>query len=187
MVDIALAQTAPLGNFHRAWPSASLDEIADYSIVSLAHGGDIKQKNTLVSNLGVEWPLPGKVATSATEQHRLLGLQTDQIFILFQRDGLDPISEISASLDGKCYLTDQSDSWAILSLSGKNSRLALERICPVDLATDVFPVGAVARTQMEHLGVIIARTGDDDFLLLSARSSARSFLHAVSASIEFTQ
>ena len=40
-----------------------------------------------------------------------------------------------------------------------------------------------ARTVMEHLGVLILRTGEDDYLLLSASSSAKSFLHAVEVSL----
>ena len=36
---------------------------------------------------------------------------------------------------------------------------------------------------MEHLGTIIIRTEQDTFLLLSASSSAGSFLHAVETSI----
>ena len=37
---------------------------------------------------------------------------------------------------------------------------------------------------MEHLGVLIMRTGEDRFLLLSASSSAGSFLHAVETAIK---
>jgi sarcosine oxidase subunit gamma len=36
---------------------------------------------------------------------------------------------------------------------------------------------------MEHLGTIVLRDGTDSFLLLSAHSSAESFLHAVETSI----
>jgi sarcosine oxidase subunit gamma len=39
------------------------------------------------------------------------------------------------------------------------------------------------RTVMEHLGVLILRTGDDAFMLLSASSSAKSFLHALETSV----
>jgi sarcosine oxidase subunit gamma len=59
----------------------------------------------------------------------------------------------------------------------------LERICPIDLHPQAFAVGAVARTLMDHLNVIILREGGDTFLLMSARSSARSFWHAVETSI----
>jgi sarcosine oxidase subunit gamma len=35
---------------------------------------------------------------------------------------------------------------------------------------------------MEHMGAIVARTGDETYLLLSASSSAKSFAHAVEVS-----
>jgi sarcosine oxidase subunit gamma len=71
----------------------------------------------------------------------------------------------------------------MLRVSGPKSRIALERICPLDLHPSTFPQGRVARTLMEHLGVIILHEGPDTYLLLSARSSAGSFLHAVETSV----
>ena len=69
-------------------------------------------------------------------------------------------------------------------MSGTGVRVALERICPLDLDDQAFPEGRVARTAMEHLSVIILRDGPDSFLLMSPRSSARSFRHAVELSVE---
>ncbi|MYA88775.1 MAG: sarcosine oxidase subunit gamma, partial [Boseongicola sp. SB0662_bin_57] len=40
-------------------------------------------------------------------------------------------------------------------------------------------------TVMEHMGAMAIRTGDDAFLLLSAGSSAESFLHAVETSYRY--
>jgi len=86
-------------------------------------------------------------------------------------------------LGDNAYCTDQSDSWVTLELTGPNALHALERICPVDLRPDIFTVGSVARTTMEHLGVIIARVGEDQYWLMSASSSAESFLHAITLSV----
>jgi len=36
---------------------------------------------------------------------------------------------------------------------------------------------------MEHMGAIVLRDGPDSFLLLSASSTARSYLHAVEISL----
>ena len=63
-------------------------------------------------------------------------------------------------------------------------REALERICPLDLHPDAFGVDHAARTVMEHLGVLIIRTGEEAYLLLSASSSAGSFQHALHLSME---
>ena len=80
-------------------------------------------------------------------------------------------------------MTLQSDNWVGVRISGTRSRDALERICPLDLHPDVFGIDQVARTVMEHLGVIILREDKDSFLMLSASSSAKSFLHAIETSI----
>ena len=91
---------------------------------------------------------------------------------------------MGAKIADTAYLTDQSDSFAIVRIKGARSRDALERICPIDLHLDEFSVGTVTRTLMEHLGVIILREDEDAFMLMSARSSARTFWHAVQTSIQ---
>ncbi|MBT8415130.1 MAG: hypothetical protein KJO30_12445, partial [Boseongicola sp.] len=57
---------------------------------------------------------------------------------------------------------------------------------PLDLDPDTFPTGSAARTVMEHLGAMIVRVDDTRFWLMSARSSAMSFLHAVETSCRWT-
>ena len=42
-----------------------------------------------------------------------------------------------------------------------------------------------ARTVMEHMGAMIVHLSGDRFLLLSASSSAQSFLHAVELSYRY--
>jgi len=117
---------------------------------------------------------------------RWLGLQPQQWFVLFDHaaDQGSPVTIIKEQLGDSAYCTDQSDSWVSLEVSGPLATSALERICPIDLHPTEFAVGAVARTTMEHLGVIITRTGDDQYLMMSAASSAESFLHAITTSVK---
>ena len=74
----------------------------------------------------------------------------------------------------------------MFEISGKGVRRALERICSLNLGPTVFEIDAAARTSMEYLGTIIIRNDEDSFLLMSASSSANSFLNAVEKSIENT-
>lgn len=85
------------------------------------------------------------------------------------------------------YLNDQSDSWVMLRVAGAGVRRALERLCPLDLHPDAFAPGAVARTVMEHLAVIVLHEAEDTFVLLSPRSSAASFLHEIETSVRWTR
>ena len=118
----------------------------------------------------------------------------NQWFLCFDDDGANPVDAAKAllgkSLSKQIAMTDQSDSWVVLALSGPQSRQTLERICPIDCSASAMPVGTTARTIMEHLGAIITRRPDGDdgepcFWLLSARSSATSFLHAITGSPPF--
>ena len=106
----------------------------------------------------------------------------DLAFVLFERATPDAEEAVAERLGDAAYLTDQTDTWCALEIEGPVCRTALERICPLDLHPRGFAVDDVARTVMEHLGVIIARTREHGFLLLSASSSAGSFLHAVETS-----
>ena len=118
----------------------------------------------------------------------------NQWFLCFDDDGTDPIDAAKAllgqRLSKQMAMTDQSDSWVILALSGLHSRQTLARICPIDCSASAMPIGTTARTSMEHLGAIITRRPDEGdhqpcFWLLSARSSAASFLHAITKSPPF--
>ena len=103
---------------------------------------------------------------------------------MFDHPGDHAARVISNQLGEAGYYTDQTDSWVTLRVSGAKSRTALERICPIDLDPKAFSPGAVTRTVMEHHGAIILRDGQNSFVLLSARSSACSFLRAVERSVD---
>lgn len=89
---------------------------------------------------------------------------------------------IQDTLNSTAYLTNQSDSWAVLDINGELTLPALERLCMLDM--DAVDTGSVARTVMEQLAIIIERTDTERVRLFSPRSSAGSFLHAVTTSLE---
>ena len=70
----------------------------------------------------------------------------------------------------------------MIRVKGPRSRDVLERICPINIDKDVFSVGNVSRTVMEHIGTIIFRDEDDSYVLLTMRSFGRSMLHAIEVS-----
>ena len=159
-------------------------------ILSLACpiGGNEKLGKQLDGTIGAGLPDAGSSTESACGRYKLLFMSPDQCFLL--TDATEPsgvLAMMEEALAGSAYLTNQSDNWVTLRLDGPLAVPALERICPIDLHTAGLGDGAVARTMMEHMGAIIHREGTDRFLLLSASSSARSFLHAVEASLEHVE
>ncbi len=186
MAEGSLTSRSPLGGFSKDFDGLSVAEVTGIAIVSLAVplGGAEALAKAVKSAYGVELPAVGQSTVAEAGDARFLGLARDQFVLLFDDTGADPVGAVTEKLSGTAYLTDQSDAWALLGVSGPNCRAALERICPLDLHPTAFAIGAVARTVMEHLNVIIHRKAEDTFLLMSPRSSAGSFLHAVTTSAE---
>ena len=180
-----LTRASATGSFDRTIGGIRLRERPELALVSLAlpRGRETEAKQAVVSTYGVDPPGPGQSATNGT--HRLVWMGPDQMMLVFADD--TPLAEpdVRTALGDACYTTCQTDGWVVLSISGTGVRDALARLCPIDMHDSVFPVGAVARTVMEHMGAMVLRDGSESFLLFSASSSAMSFLHAVEESIRF--
>lgn len=81
------------------------------------------------------------------------------------------------ALDGLAAVTDQSDAWAVVMLSGAGAEDVLARLVPVDLRAQVFKVNHVAKTMLGHMSVTITRSGADAFEIMVMRSMARTLVH----------
>ncbi len=184
MAEFDLIAESPLNGLQRAFEGVTVEEVSGRAIVSVAFSDRAGLEQAVRTSLDLTLPFVGNTARVETRDLLILSLQSDQIFVLFPQTGHRPDLEIAEIAGDQGLVTDQSDGWALLRVSGPGSRTALERICMLDLHPDIFTVGAVARTVMEHLGVIIHRDGEQSFLLMSARSSAESFAHAVVTSVE---
>ena len=187
MPDYTLISTPPLAGYDKTVGATRLHAPADLAIVSIALplGAEDAALKAVKSAYGAALPEPGR-SILTKEGARLVRLGSDQAFVIFTHATPDAERAVATRLKGTAYTTDQTDVWTGLEIAGPDSRTVLERICPVDLHRDAFAEGDAARTVMEHLGALIVRTGDDAFLLLSASSSANSFLHAVETSIKNT-
>lgn len=185
MSDFTLAPAPFLGGYAGSFPGAELAEVTDHALVSIAVplGGAGPLGQALQDAFGASFPAPGATSRSRDGDTRILGLAPDQALAVMPRGEVPAVDAVKARLGDAAWCTDQTDAWVLLRLTGPAALAALERICPLDLHPDAFPEGRVARTVMEHLGVIVLREGPQDVLLMSASSSARSFLHAVEVSI----
>lgn len=184
MADFTLTSEPPLKGFDHGFGDTRLHAPADLAIVSIALplGAEDTALKAIKSAFDADLPAPGQ-SVMGKDDTRLVRLGPDQAFAIFTRATPDAEPHVQGLLNGAAYTTDQTDVWSGLMLDGPLARTALERICPIDLHPDAFVEGAAARTVMEHLGALIIRTGPDAYLLLSASSSAGSFLHAVEISL----
>ena len=185
MADFTLTSAPPLAGHDESFGDTRLRAPDNLAIVSVALplGKEAAALSAIKTAYGSDLPEPGKSVLAAKGDARLLRLAPDLAFVIFTHDGPDVVDVVADKLKDSAYLTDQTDVWCALELSGPMARAALERICPVDLHPDAFALNDGARTVMEHLGALIIRTDAQTFLLMSGSSSADSFLRAIETSI----
>ncbi len=183
MPEMRLKAEPFLGGHTLDLGEVAVNEVTDIAIVSIAKPLD--DGDALASAIQAAWgcALPASRGTTSSSDGSvtLIFSTPDQtLAIMPSVDGL-AVTGVAATLGDAGYYTEQTDNWVGLRLSGPKATAALERICPLDLASMI--IGGAERTVMEHLGVFIMREADEQFLLLSGSSSAQSFLHAVELSM----
>ncbi len=186
MSEYQLTAQPPLAGYERKFGDIALRASAELALVSIALpiGGEDAARTAIRAAYGCDLPEVGKACVTPKGPAQLARMGPDQALVLFEHTEPDAESRVAKALNGAAYTTDQTDVWVALEIEGPRARAALERICPVDLHDEAFAVMDVARTMMEHLGVIILRSDAEKWLLLSASSSAGSFRHALEVSAE---
>lgn len=99
----------------------------------------------------------------------------------------DFVRTLKTALSDVVSISDQSDGYAVLRLSGTNARETLAKMLPIDLHPSVFPSGSVAVTQAGHIGTTVWRLEDSQqvgpvFEMAVYRSFARDFWQFLSES-----
>jgi sarcosine oxidase subunit gamma len=123
---------------------------------------------------GVTYPAPGQALQAGEVQAIWFGRDTALLV------GANP----DASLSAHAAVTDQSDAWAAVQVSGAKSVDVLARLVPVDLRRMTFPAGHTCRTLVNHMTASITRQGDDDFLILVFRSMAQTLVDELHEAME---
>ena len=185
MSDLMLTSQSPLSELELDFGEVAVAELVSRAVVSIAtpYGGLKKLSKAVASSLKTEIPAIGKSTTSDVDSTLLLGMQQDQMFVLFDYSGNDAVDYLPIEIRDAGYLTDQSDSWVVISIFGPKARTVLQQTCSVDLHSSNFHERAVIRTVMANLSTIIVCEGQNRFLVMSPRSSAKSFLKVLETSI----
>ena len=185
MSDLMLTSQSPLSELELDFGEVAVAELVSRAIVSIAtpYGGGENLSKAVASSLKTEIPAIGKSTTSNVDSALLLGMQQDQMFVLFDYSGNNAVNYLPIEIRDAGYLTDQSDSWVMISIFGPKARTTLQQTCSVDLHSSIFHNGAVIRTVMANLSTIIVCEGENTFLVMSPRSSAKSFFKVLETSI----
>ncbi len=131
---------------------------------------------------GVDLP-QGPAAVSSGADQAIWSGPEQWLLIGDRRAGF---SDALAGLANLAAVSDQSDSRAVLSLSGPRVRDLLAKGCMIDLHPAAFPAGAAALTSIAHMPVALWRSADGAdgpvFEIMAPRSMAGSFWSWLSAS-----
>lgn len=123
---------------------------------------------------GMAWPSPNRATGKA--EARAIWFGRDMALLA------GPVP--NPALAQYAALTDQSDAWTCLQLSGASAEDILARLVPVDVRGSAFKRGHTVRSQVQHLNGSITRTGPETFLIMVFRSMAKTLLHDVQRAME---
>lgn len=115
--------------------------------------------------MGLPFPAPNTV--TERDGARLVWTGRDMAFLI----GADAPDGLAAAV------TDQSDAWVMLTVSGAQAVEVLARLVPLDLRP--VQVGQAFRTALNHLPLILIVEGEGRFTLLTFRSMARTAWHEI--------
>jgi len=147
----------------------TLDEQLPGAITSIMpYAGQEGAASELLKSVhGMAFPAPNR--STGREGARAVWTGRGQAFVIGAP--ADP------ALARHAALTDQSDAWAVLRLSGEGAEAVLARLTPLDLNPAVFKRGHAARSALGHMNAVITRTGASAFDLMVFRSMAQSAVH----------
>jgi sarcosine oxidase subunit gamma len=80
-------------------------------------------------------------------------------------------------LNGQAAITDQTDAWAVVRISGAGVEDVLARLVPIDLCAKTFRKGHTARTLIGHMTGSVTRLGPNSFEIMVMRSMASTLVH----------
>lgn len=132
--------------------------------------GRVEAVDAALKARGLGFPAPGQSLEVADT--RILWAGREAAFLI----GTAPPELADAAV------IDLTDGWGGLTLNGPGAVAVLARLVPIDLRAGAFPEGAVARTLLGHVQVLIQRRGGG-FELLVMRSYIQTAHHEIAGAM----
>lgn len=147
---------------------------APLSSVAPFNGQHMAAAKSLARAHGLAYPGPGQA--TCTGDARLIWFGHDSVMLsgVAAQDGLQALAAV----------TDQSDAWAAIQISGPQIADVLARLVPIDLRWAQFGDGATARTSFGHMNVSITRVAPDALVILVFRSMVQTLISEVKEAME---
>lgn len=175
MADL-IAKTAGYGLLPLSIGRVDLTEIEAGRLTSLApfSGKDKALSEVLKAAHGVVLPKANR--SSGKDGARAIWFGMSHVLLV------GPLAD--KTLTEHAMMTDQSDAWTIVQLSGEGAVDVLARLVPVDLRAPVFKRGHTVRTDLMHMNASITCTGTNTFMIMVFRSMAGTLVDDLITAME---
>lgn len=137
------------------------------------NGSEPDLQDQLMAATGMKLPAPN--CSEVNEASRLIWFGRECFMLTGTTVG--DLSECAA-------VTDQSDAWACVEISGDALEDVLARLVPIDLRPSAFPTGATARSLLGHMTASFTRTGYNRILIMVFRSMALTLVEELKEAME---
>jgi len=160
---IARTPADGIGSYSKG--AATFEELTLHQIQSIA---PFEAKLGAVETaLGFELPKVGRSWRKAGQE---VAWFSQGQFLAFDVDIGDRVTGLAA-------ITDQSDAWCAIVLSGSASEAILARLVPLDLRESHFKRGHIMRSHLGHVPLHVTRLESEAFRLMTFRSMAGTMVH----------
>lgn len=154
------------------------------AIVMVRKGQSEALKRRMRERFGID--LPHQPRRAVAGDLALAGTGPGMWFATSDRSGNAFAASLAQTIGDLASVSDQSDGYAVLRLSGPKVRDALAKLVPIDVHPRAFEVGDVASTVAVHISATLWRLEDEidgspAFEIAVFRSYAHDFWHAVHA------
>lgn len=157
-------------------PGVKIEEVTSLTIASLAarRGAAVELATSVQSVLGVALPAERRSATFA--RGMIVWTGPEQWLVLSNGGTGREVSELAEAVAGFASVTDQSDSRAVLNISGPRVRDTLAKGVMLDLHPRAFQPGDTAVTLVAHISAQVTLLDiAPTFQVMVPRSFAHSF------------
>lgn len=177
-----LTAISALNRYSREWKGLSISELTEYELISVAvaQGQNKVFEDQLQKALKTVPPKPNQVLPA--EGGRIMWTGQNQYMVILEQQNIQADRELASKLADCAYCSLQTDAWTGLRVVGEHVMDVFERFIPLDLSNTAMDFAA--RTSAHHHAVMVVKNQDGSILLLTPRSSARSFLNALIHTID---
>jgi sarcosine oxidase subunit gamma len=155
-------------------PGVVLRERRNLALVSVMPAGRDRAAlaGRLKAGLGLDLPAPNRTTQDETRLLAFAGLDK-WMAVQPKTDGPALVAALRDALGDTARLADQSHGQVAIEIDGPAARDVLAKGVAVDLHPKVFAVGDAALVAINHVHVLLWRSGLDGYTLVVMRSFAR--------------